>query len=188
MLGPQEPISIIGEITPCGLRAILRHEDVLGRVSHDKFAILLQQRQSVFEVKADEIATRVLCVLNGQFSTDAGKTSLSASIGIATHPSDGQSASEIFETAVTAAEQAQAKARRPLLHLHAGNTPSGNLALELLDELHALERNEFILYYQPQLSLFSGEIIGLEALIRWQHPTRGLVLPGTFIPSPSTPG
>lgn len=67
----------------------------------------------VFEVKADEIATRVLCVLNGQFSTDAGKTSLSAPIGIATHPSDGQSASEIFETAVTAAEQARAEGAAP---------------------------------------------------------------------------
>ena len=182
MLGPQGIDFIIGEIA-LRLRAILRHEDVLGRVSHDKFAILLQQRQSVFEVKADEIATRVLCVLNGQFSTDAGKTSLSASIGIATHPSDGQSASEIFETAVTAAEQARAEGGDRYCIYTPGTRHQATSRLELLDELrHALERNEFILYYQPQLSLFSGEIIGLEALIRWQHPTRGLVLPGTFIP------
>ena len=182
MLGAEGTDFIIGEIAQ-RLRTILRHNDILGRVSHDKFAILLQHQQSVCEIKADEIATRVLCVLNGQFSTEAGKTTLSASIGIATHSGDGQTANEIFETAVTASEQARAEGGDRYCIYTPGARHQATSRLELLDELRqAIERDEFVLYYQPQLSLFSGEIVGLEALIRWQHPTRGLVSPGTFIP------
>lgn len=108
---------------------------------------------------------------------------VTASIGIAAYPNDGDSASAVLSHAMNATERAKAGGGNNFCRFDATTARSVSGRRELLNDLHlAIERDELVLHFQPQVSLFSGVIIGLEALIRWQHPLRGLVQPGEFIP------
>jgi EAL domain-containing protein (putative c-di-GMP-specific phosphodiesterase class I)/CheY-like chemotaxis protein len=98
-------------------------------------------------------------------------------------PGDSESASELLTHAMNATERAKAEGGDDFRRFDAATAQNVTGRRELLGELsRAVERDELVLHFQPQVSLFSGHVIGLEALIRWQHPQRGLIHPGEFIP------
>lgn len=163
------------------LKNALRQDDSLARVGNDKFAFLLGPYESGAETDLDDVVARILATVRQPL---AGHTlSLTASVGLARFPAHGDDAGELLNHAISATERAKRSGGNTFLRFDPSSSPGDNGRRDLLRDLRgAIERHEFVLYYQPQVSLYSGAIVGLEALIRWQHPARGLVMPGDFIP------
>ncbi len=165
------------------IREALRQADRLARLGNDKFGILLGPHEPGSDSDINEVAERVLSAISKTAMPNDTSLSLTASIGIASHPMDGDNAGELLTHAIAATESAKAAGGNAYYRFDASTSGSASGRRTLLNELkRAIERNELILHYQPQVSLFSGAIVGLEALIRWQHPQRGLLQPGEFIP------
>ena len=159
----------------------LSEGDVAGRIGGDEFTVLLQ-RLGLRE-DARSVASRLLTSLAEPFVIDEYEIVLSASIGMAGYPLDGTDAPSLIANADAAMYAAKTEERNtfrfytPMMH---ANT---RRRLQLANELRqALVRDEFHLLYQPSIELSSGRIVAVEALLRWQHPERGEVLPGEFIP------
>ena len=163
------------------LQAIARPEDTVARVGGDEF--LLMSVRPGHEAVAAAIAQRVLEALNEPLTLPNDVVvNLSASIGIVLYPEHGHHAKMIAnaDAAMYAAKRAGGSTYaffEPRMELDARE----QLALQN-DLRHAIERHELQLYYQPKIHSKSGQITGVEALLRWQHPVRGFVSPGIFIP------
>jgi diguanylate cyclase (GGDEF)-like protein len=163
------------------LQAIARPEDTVARVGGDEF--LLMTLRPGHEAVAAAIAQRVLEALNEPLALPNDVVvNLSASIGIVMYPEHGHHAKMIAnaDAAMYAAKRAGGSTYaffEPRMELDARE----QLALQN-DLRHAIERHELQLYYQPKIHAKSGQITGVEALLRWQHPIRGFVSPGLFIP------
>src|ERR1019366_3660056 len=109
--------------------------------------------------------------------------SLSGSIGISVFPQDGENSEILLNNAQVAMYRGKTSGGNHTLFYSAEMNAHSLEQLNLENELrHAIERDELLLYYQPQMSLCNGELIGMEALVRWRHPARGLVSPAEFIP------
>ncbi|MBD1922053.1 EAL domain-containing protein [Microcoleus sp. FACHB-831] len=163
------------------LTSCLRETDIIARWGGDEFTLLLSPISCAED--AGKIAQRILAVLNVPFKFDGQELYIKASLGIALAPYDGEDA----ETLLKNADAAMYRAKQQGRNNYQMYTPAiGNKALERLvleNKLYkALEREEFVLHYQPQVDLKSGQIVGMEALIRWQSPELGLVPPYQFIP------
>jgi diguanylate cyclase (GGDEF)-like protein len=158
---------------------IVDQHNTVARLSGDEFAVLLRQGDVT---QARAVARSIQQHLETTIDLNGNTVDLGAGIGIATCPEHAQDANTLLrqtELAMYKAKQSQVGhvVFRPELDAKSDE------ALSLLGELRqALERNELRLHLQPKVSLASGEVIGAEALVRWQHPTRGLVPPGLFIP------
>lgn len=177
-LGHSAGDEVLGEIAH-RLSSCVRAGDTVARMGGDEFAVLLVGLDS--SLRAPRIAERILRELAIPLELDQRAITLSASIGIACGGSV-QSAQEILrdsDLALYAAKRAgkgQAQMYRPFMHAAALEQ------LELEADLRvALERGELVLHYQPLFRLGDGELAGYEALVRWEHPTRGLLLPGSFV-------
>lgn len=163
------------------LDACLRPGDTAARFGGDEFAILLEDLSSPDDTT--RAAERIHEQLAKAFMLEGHTLAMSASIGIALSSLEYQQPEEMLRDADTAMYRAKAlgKARHevfdPKMHAHA----LARLWLEN-DLRWALERQEFVLHYQPIISLLGGKIVGVEALLRWQHPRRGLIGPTEFIP------
>lgn len=162
------------------LQSCVRHEDTVARLGGDEFAILLE---AVSDGKmAGSVAQKILDTLEQPFDLGAKQVYLTGSVGISLYPQDGDTAEELLRNADTALTRAK-KAGHGLYEFYTEELT--RQAVERLTlETHlrqALERNELELYYQPQVSLETGELVGLEALMRWNSPALGLMLPGRFI-------
>ncbi|MCH8346206.1 MAG: PAS domain S-box protein, partial [Chloroflexi bacterium] len=163
------------------LTGLVRDGDTVARVGGDEFTLLLQEVERAEEVA--EVAERVLDALRQPWELNGHEFRITASIGIAMFPNDGEDADSLLRNADTAMYRAKDQGRDNYkLYTPAMNTRIvERLALE--NSLrHGLERGEFLVYYQPQVDIASGRIVGMEALVRWQHPERGLVFPAEFIP------
>jgi diguanylate cyclase (GGDEF)-like protein/PAS domain S-box-containing protein len=177
-LGHSAGDDVLGEIAH-RLRACVRVGDTVARMGGDEFAVLAVGLDA--SIRAPRIAERILRELAMPLELDGRPITLSASIGIACGGSV-QTAQEILrdsDLALYAAKRAgkgQAQLYRPFMHAAALE----QLEIEA-DLRQALERGELLLHYQPLFRLADGELVGYEALVRWQHPTRGLLLPGMFI-------
>ena len=161
--------------------ARLGRDHTLARLGGDEFTILLDDIRHVSD--AVRVADRIQTNLEPPFQLDGHETFTTASIGIATSATGYEKPEELLRDADTAMYRAKAlgKARCELFDTSMREAAVARLAMET-DLRRAVERGEFRLHYQPIVSLATGAITGFEALIRWQHPERGLVPPMDFIP------
>ncbi len=158
-----------------------RDTDTVARLGGDEFTVLLTRLRDTRE--ALQIAEQMVESLSRAFSLGAEQCFLSASIGIASFPADGTTAEALLKNADAAMYRAKAGGRSQVVFFEERMNVEAVARLTLDRDLRmAIERNELVLHYQPQLDLRTGEIRGAEALIRWQHPTQGLVPPVRFIP------
>lgn len=162
------------------LRVAVRASDPVIRHGGDEFVVLLHDLDSPND--AARLANLLLVALRAPFSTQGVTLNLSASLGVALYPSDGDTASVLLRNADSALYRAKAAGRADFCFYHASMNADTMAHLALENELRqAIAQHQFVLYYQPQYSLSAGRFIGCEALVRWQHPTRGLLAPGEFI-------
>ncbi|MBD1835717.1 EAL domain-containing protein [Cyanobacteria bacterium FACHB-472] len=158
----------------------LKQSDMLARWGGDEFTLILPYIHSAEDIT--EIAQRILKVLEAPFVFSQQELHITASIGIALAPYDGKDAETLLKNADIAMYQAKQRGRNSFQLYTADMNIQGFDQLVLANDLYkALARDEFLLHYQPQVNLQTGQIVGLEALIRWQHPQRGLVPPDQFI-------
>jgi diguanylate cyclase (GGDEF)-like protein/PAS domain S-box-containing protein len=166
------------------LRAHLRPGDVVARFGGDEFGILIDRLAD--EEEATVIADRVAAAFVQPFSIEGVEHFVTASIGVAVaRPSDhrGASAELLIRNADAAMYRAKESGRARCVLFDAAMRASAIRRLEVERELrHAIDRDELALHYQPVIDLRSGQIAGLEALVRWQHPDRGLLDPAEFVP------
>lgn len=159
----------------------MRQDDTVARLGGDEFTIVLEDINHVDDITA--ATEKTLAVFNNPFHIDRHELFVSASIGIAIHPFLNSTIDDLVKAADTAMYRAKEEGRNSYRFYTADMTDKVSRRFIMENELrHALKRNEFLLYYQPQADLRDGNIIGVEALIRWQHPQRGLVSPKEFIP------
>jgi len=167
------------------LLACVDDDDTVARMGGDEFTLLLQPRASreMALNRAIHVAENILASLVRPFVLESREFFVTASIGIALSPQDGSELSQLMKNADTAMYHAKERGKNNFQFYQAEMNASALERLELESDLrHALEQNEFILYYQPQFSGDGKRLTGAEALLRWRHPTRGLVPPGDFIP------
>ena len=160
-------------------------DDTVARMGGDEFTLLLQPRanRQIALNRAIHVAEQILASLVKPFVLEGREFFVTASIGIALSPQDGNELSQLMKNADTAMYHAKERGKNNFQFYQADMNASALERLELESDLrHALEQNEFVLYYQPQFSGDGKRLTGAEALLRWRHPQRGLVPPGDFIP------
>jgi diguanylate cyclase (GGDEF)-like protein/PAS domain S-box-containing protein len=162
------------------LRSCLRQGDTLARLGGDEFALLLPHINIAEDIAP--IANKALAALSPPLSVDEHELYVQASIGISVFPRDGETIGSLLKNADIAMYHAKSKGKNRFeFYYHAMKT-TGEEMLSLENEMRkAVERKELVAFYQPQIDLRSGRVSGLEALVRWRHPTRGLLYPMEFI-------
>ena len=167
------------------LSACVDSDDTVARMGGDEFTLLLQSqplREGAL-TRAIHVGEQILASLAQPFILEGREFFVTASIGIALSPQDGNELSQLMKNADTAMYHAKERGKNNFQFYQADMNASALQRLELESDLrHALEQGEFKLYYQPQFSGDGKRLTGAEALLRWQHPTRGLVPPNDFIP------
>jgi diguanylate cyclase (GGDEF)-like protein len=162
------------------LRGALRRGDTLARLGGDEFAVLLPELPERAAVA--ELAGRLQDALGRPFALRGVAGELEASIGVALCPDHGDDVHTLVQRADVAMYDAK-RAQAGIATYSAERDPYSADRLGLLAELRrAIARDELVLHYQPKVSVDGGEVIGVEALVRWQHPTRGLLGPVEFVP------
>ncbi|MBI3446730.1 MAG: EAL domain-containing protein [Magnetospirillum sp.] len=163
------------------LKQCIRLTDTIARLGGDEFTVLLGEISS--DGDAAVVAEKVLAGLSASFSIEGRDVFVGASIGISLFPDDGPSGDELLKHADTAMYQAKAAGKGCFNFYSAEMTQREERRLELESALRqAVEEGQFLVHYQPKKNLASGIITGFEALVRWLHPTLGMVSPADFIP------
>ena len=163
------------------LEACLRAIDTVSRLGGDEFAILLEHLKEAGDV--DLLVQRIVDALHQPFHVLEREIVVTASIGVAIYPRDDVNVESLFAKADAAMYDAKKSGRNAFRKYVPGLSASSmeHFVLEA-DLRRALERNELLLHYQPQISVPTGAVVGIEALLRWRHPSRGMVSPAVFIP------
>ncbi|MCH6266805.1 EAL domain-containing protein [Neobacillus citreus] len=162
------------------LRNCLHGKDTVSRKGGDEFTILVEN-VSKHEVRL--IAQRILSIFSKSFFIEGHEVFVTPSIGISVYPSDGKNSDELIRKADSAMYQAKKEGRNNFQFFDTTLDIKAHSILELENELRkALDRNEFILHYQPIMDLSRNQFSGVETLIRWEHPFMGRVPPDKFIP------
>jgi len=161
-------------------RACVAERDTVARLGGDEFVLLLNSQESADQVRL--VLERMLAQVSEPWTTEHGEFQVTCSIGVALYPEDGTDAQTLLKHADSAMYRAKDSGRNNFQFF----TPELNALmterLEMETKLRrALERNQFCLHYQPRIDLATGRVVGAEALIRWNIPGEGLVLPGRFI-------
>jgi diguanylate cyclase (GGDEF)-like protein/PAS domain S-box-containing protein len=163
------------------LARMIRTADTVARLGGDEFVVLLEEACDV--QKASIVAQKILTEIARPLSAGGQTLVLTASLGISLYPSDGGTLEDLLKSAEKAMYRAKEEGSNTYRFYTAGmNARSRELLLLEGGLRQALEQNEFIVYYQPQFDLLSGELVGSEALLRWQHPQLGMISPLDFIP------
>jgi diguanylate cyclase (GGDEF)-like protein/PAS domain S-box-containing protein len=168
--------SVAGRLTAC-----IRRTDTVSRLGGDEFLILLSQVEHAED--AAVTARKILRAIASPHIVDNKSLDVNVSIGGSTYPADGQDAESLVRQADVAMYEAKQHGRNSYQSFRADMTM--RLAKRVLleaDLRSALGRNEFLLHYQPKINLQTGQVTGMEALIRWQHPERGTLFPASFVP------
>ncbi len=153
----------------------------VARFGGDEFVILIDQL--VDDQIISELADRIMNIFTEFFTVNEQEFLVTASAGIAVYPCDGPDAGTLVKNADIAMYEAKAKGKNQYVFCNKAIKDEVQMTSNLKNDLfHALNRNEFEIYYQPQIDLSCNKIIGLEALLRWNHASRGIISPGVFIP------
>lgn len=163
------------------LRRSTRADDVVARVGGDEFAVLVTDitRPS----QAEAVAAELSDVLSRPVVVDGTKLAVEVCVGVACHPDDGTTTNELLQHADTAMYRAKRSHPR-WRRYQADDCGTQRARLELVAELRtAIGGGELVLNYQPQLNLRSGRVSAVEALVRWNHPRRGMLTPAAFVPA-----
>jgi diguanylate cyclase (GGDEF)-like protein len=162
------------------LRRAVRRGDTLARLGGDEFAVLLDGLPH--RGAAVELAARLQDALRPPFALRGVSIELEASVGVALYPSHGTTVGTLLQRADVAMYEAK-RGRHGIATYTAERDPYSADRLGLVAELRrAIAEGELVLHYQPKVALDSGRVVGMEALVRWQHPTRGLLAPDQFVP------
>jgi len=168
------------------LRLVLRTEDTVTRLGGDEFILLLP---GVDAIGAAHVAQKLLDAIAGSYWIELYDLALTASIGIALYPADGVDLETLSQSADAAMYRAKQEGRQCYRFFTQEMQARSARNLQLVNALHhALERDQLQVYYQPQVAMQNGHVIGAEALLRWQHPELGMVSPAEFIPVAESSG
>ncbi|EJM62291.1 diguanylate cyclase (GGDEF) domain-containing protein, partial [Pseudomonas sp. GM49] len=161
------------------LREDLRSQDTLARIGGDEFVLLVQFNE---QIDALNHAARQVGLIAREFRVAEHDLHISASVGIALYPGNGQSAHELLMNADAAMYHAKGAGKNGYSFFDASMNNNARKQLQLLQDLrNAVEHQEFSLHYQPKFDAANGRPVGAEALLRWEHPTQGMLLPDKFI-------
>jgi predicted signal transduction protein with EAL and GGDEF domain len=159
----------------------------VARAGGDEFLILVPGLRSAED--AGPVAEHVLASMSAPFVISGHTLRVTGSVGLAVCPRDACDVESLIKYADTALYQAKEQGRNTFRFFSPDLDARVRARMHLENDLRlAVDRNEFVLHYQPQIELASGRMVGVEALLRWLHPQRGLVLPGTFIPTAEDTG
>lgn len=163
------------------LNSRIRSHDLLARIGGDVFVLWLEDVQNVGE--AQIVAEKFLSVFSEPFEICSTEYFLQGNVGIALYPQDARERDSLLKNANAAMLRSKEDPKRNIAFYRLQMTQQAKTSLKLETELYqALKHREFELYYQPKIDASSGKLCGAEALIRWNHPTRGMVMPNDFIP------
>ncbi|MFK9084169.1 putative bifunctional diguanylate cyclase/phosphodiesterase [Pseudomonas neuropathica] len=161
------------------LREDLRGQDTLARIGGDEFVLLVQLSEPD---DAMNLAARQVSLIGRSFRVADHDLQISASVGIALYPGNGQTAHELLMNADAAMYHAKGTGKNGYSFFDASMNSNARKQLQLLQDLrNAVEQKEFSLHYQPKFDANNGRPVGAEALLRWEHPTQGMLLPDKFI-------
>ncbi|KRC29097.1 EAL domain-containing protein [Acidovorax sp. Root219] len=167
------------------LRASVRATDTVARLGGDEFVVVLQglsSEETGAAVESEAVAQKVLQALNEPYDMDGSELHSTPSIGIALFSDRQQPVNELLKRADLAMYQAKAQGRNTLCFFDPAMQAAATARSALEGDIRqGIQRNEFLLHYQPVVNA-TGQTMGAEALVRWQHPQRGMVPPGQFIP------
>ncbi len=168
------------------LSALVRKEDLATRLGGDEFVIVLSELGIIPEIAAEHahsVADKIRATLSAPFQVGEHELHVTPSIGIALFPVEANTAAEVVRRADTAMYRAKSLGRNTICFFHPSMQAAADRRLALEKDLRrALREGEFRLLYQPQVDVSAMEIMGVEALLRWEHPDRGLIPPAEFIP------
>jgi diguanylate cyclase (GGDEF)-like protein/PAS domain S-box-containing protein len=163
------------------LRAVVRESDTVARMGGDEFVIALSDGKQPEDALA--VGKRIHNSLDAPFPIEGHAITISTSIGISLYPGDGKDADELLKNADVAMYDCKRNGPAKYRFFTGEMNEQINQHLLVEHELRqALARGELVLHFQPQVNARTGRILGAEALVRWQHPSKGLLLPGLFIP------
>jgi len=162
------------------LRQTVRSDDIVARLGGDEFVVVINDVVALNPIL--QVVEKMLAVVTEPYNLDGREIFSSCSIGVSVFPNDGTTSSDLLKHADTAMYHAKNNGRNRFQLYNAAMNAMAEERLQIETDLHyAKERGEFIFHYQPQLNLESGRIHAVEALIRWQHPKRGLLAPADFL-------
>ena len=179
-LGHNAGDALLAEIAT-RLRGTLREGDVIARMGGDEFVVLIEEFDDPAQI--GEVAKKVLETVARPFLLQGQEFQVTASVGIGSYPDDGKDAQALVRNADIAMYRAKEDGKnnfrfyQPQMNVHLVE----RLSLES-NLRRALERNELVLLYQPKVAIRDGQVTGVEALVRWQHPTQGVISPAEFMP------
>lgn len=159
----------------------LRKMDTVARIGGDEFIVILENVNQVGDTH--RVANKLLGLLAEPIEVAGQVVESSASIGVSVFPKDGSAADELLKRADIAMHKAKESGKNNYLYYSEGMDSSAGKFLVVEKDLRtAIEENQLCLHYQPQVDLQTGDLVGVEALVRWNHPQRGLIAPSHFIP------
>lgn len=163
------------------LKICLRHSDTLARQGGDEFIALLGDLSS--ETEATFAAEKMIEALSKEFAVGAYQLSVTTSIGVCVYPDDGETVVQLLRNADMAMYRAKDAGRNRFEYYESAMNAKAMQRLQLESDLRsAIVKGQLMLYYQPKVNVSSGAVVGMEALLRWQHPQLNMVSPAEFIP------
>ncbi len=158
----------------------MREDDILGRIGGDDFVVIVPNARDIGEIS--KLAAQIQLVLGAPYAIQEHVLHTSANIGIACYPADGQDSETIMKNAEVALQHIKAQGSGFQFYTAQMNQAAARLLLLEHDLRQAIEADQLVLHYQPQIDNKTGKVVGVEALVRWNHPQQQMLSPTVFIP------